>query len=209
MTFDNVSAGTTGGSSFAQSFAVTGPNPIFLMIVQTNTGEDTRVQTPTYNGVAVTEVGRLAITPENQQAYIAYLLMAPATGTNTIAVTYSPALSVYGNIVVVSYRGASQVNQPDSYGQFNQNSGPIAVTATTTVVNSNCWLVGFATDGITGAGAGTTHRGGAGTTYAGDSNGTVPTGSQSLQWSTTGITANAAIVIAIKGISSGGLFALI
>lgn len=138
----------------------------------------------TYNGVAMTEVGHAA-TQSNEFTYL-WVLVAPATGANNVVITANASSKIAGG--AISYTGAKQSAQPDS---FNTGVGVAATTLTvsTTVVASGCWLVGAGStgNGTIAAGTGMTqraNRAGDGTFDAaitGDSNGTVATGSQSLQ----------------------------
>lgn len=134
----------------------------------------------TYNSVALTQITETTYPGAGHAGLSIWYLVAPATGSNTIAVSSSSACGA----VAVSYTGVKQTGVPDSSNVNNNAVGTNSLTTSTTVVASNCWLVGGASDN-----AGTGASGGTGTTLRdfvdngvnmGDSNGTVGTGSQSL-----------------------------
>lgn len=142
------------------------------------------VDSVTYNSVAATAVGSGGQTcnQNNGRVYMHYLV-APATGSNTLQVNFNQS-GTNGALLGTQYSGAKQSSQPDSSNQ-GQGIGN-SLSATTTVVASDCWLVGvmvsmFGPTTIV-AGTGTTERGSSGSPdfFMGDSNGTVGTGSQSM-----------------------------
>lgn len=134
------------------------------------------VSAVTYNGTSMTLVNKTSFPGSGRQGTYLYYLIAPSTGSNTIAVTGGTGVGG------VSYTGAKQTGQPDSSAVAN-NGAATSITLTTTVVASGCWLVCAVADGAGGetAGAGTTIRqtDGNGLVLA-DSNASVGTGSQSL-----------------------------
>lgn len=142
------------------------------------------VDSVTYNSVAATAVdsGGQTCNQNNGRVYMHYLI-APATGSNTLQVNFNQS-GTNGALLGTQYSGAKQTSQPDSSNQ-NQGIGT-SLTASTTVVASDCWLVGVMVSmaGPTSivAGTGTTERGSSGSPdfFMGDSNGTVGTGSQSM-----------------------------
>ncbi len=151
-----------------------------LLIVGINRGQDLDdVTSVTYNGVAMTQLGK--VDTGSSFMYL-YGLVAAATGANNIVVNWTNSGTVY--CAAASYTGVSQTGLPDSAHADSGNSGTL--TGTTTVVAANCWLVGFQRNEsgtpLT-AGAGTVVRKAVtGNTYIAviDSNTTVGTGSQSL-----------------------------
>ena len=148
------------------------------------------VSAVTYNGVALTKLNSItaAVESSTQDGELWYLI-APATGSHTIAVTLTGSVS-HSASSAMSYTGVDQSSPIDSSNTGQNNSGTATFTLSTTVAKSNCWLVGgvMARDsGPPAAGTGTTLRGlnsGSWTT-GGDSNGTVGTGSQSLVFTHT------------------------
>lgn len=110
----------------------------------------------------------------------AWYLINPTTGVHTISVTHTGS----GRMDSISYSGVNQSNPIDSSDVNNNAVGTTSLTTSTTVVGSDCWLVGTVSDSgaATAAGAGTTLRAQSADTghTVGDSGGTVGTGSQSL-----------------------------
>jgi len=137
-----------------------------------------------YNGVSMTQLG----TWQNNTGL--FYLINPATGTHTVTLTTSNSGTTF-RMVAASYTGVKQTGFPDSSATGNSTSNP--VTPTTTVVASNCWVVGV----VNGSGSGhytsnkTDRREGfASSAGAGsislilsDTNGTVATGSQGITFS--------------------------
>lgn len=156
------------------------------------------VSSVTYNGVSMTLIGKTTFPGSGRQGAYLYYLINPATGSHTVSVTGGTGIGS------ASYTGAKQTGQPDSSNTGTQTG--TAITMTTTVVASNCWLVGVEADPNGGetAGAGTTIRGtdGNGLVFA-DSNGVVGTGSQSLVVN-HGNGASAWVVASIAPAASGG-----
>lgn len=112
-------------------------------------------------------------------------LINPTTGTHNV-VTIWPTSTTQIWVNGMSYSGANQSGQPDSTASNFNTSNQTSITTTTTVVASNCWLVGYGHSQQTSmsAGAGTSinvvNSIINGTMLGVDSNGTVGTGSQSL-----------------------------
>lgn len=142
----------------------------------------------TYNGVAMTQLAKKQDTSFNSWQYI-YFLAAPASGANNVVVSLSS--NAAGSLMNVSYTGVS-ATQPDSSntnGATTSGSGT-PFTLTTTVVASNCWLLAITKDssGGSAAGSGTTRRtslSSGGGDQIWDSNGTVGTGSKTLNMTNT------------------------
>lgn len=200
----------TGANSF--SYTVTGANPALVAgTVGANTGEggDDRL-TFTYAAVALTNAIK-----HNDASYRWNYLdykKAPATGANTLANTWTG--SHFNRVSASSYSGCDQATLLDSAGKSNSASSS-SQTVSTTVVATNCWLVGHFVSDRGGenlaAGAGTTLRGAAGETSICDSNGTVSTGSQTLAAtsSTAGKWNNTVMSIAPAGGANSGFFNLL
>lgn len=122
-----------------------------------------------------------------------FLLPNPPTGTQTVTASTSGNIGAPSKqfaMRTMEYTGVNQSTTPDSSNNDFTNGTPNPYTVSTTVVGSNAWLVGCSEDNqsdITGAGSGTTLRGAVvGNLHPADSNGTVGTGSQSLNWTTNG-----------------------
>ncbi len=147
----------------------------------------------TYNGVSMTIISKVQV-PGDRWDYL-YALVGPATGAHNVVIS---GASFHAS-AAVSYTGASQTGQPDSFNTGTV-TGNTVITVSTTVVAANCWLImwGSVDGGTMAAGTGTTFRNGslAGGYAMFDSNGTVGTGSQSLQFNTGATNGNKAGVIA-------------
>lgn len=171
-------------TSLTFSHTCTGANRILFVYAGNQQGTPS-ITGVTYNGVAMTFIARTD-SQSNERTELWYLV-APATGANNVVISVSGSSKIAGG--AISYTGAAQTGQPDSSNVSPSPTSGTSVTVSTTVVASGCWLVGC---GVTGnatiaAGTGMTQRanragdGSFDTTITGDSNGTVGTGSQSLQ----------------------------
>jgi hypothetical protein len=176
IAFDSSASGAgTSTSPLVFSHTCTGSNLILFVSIGWGANSVTAV---TYNGVALTKIAGQAQTGVSGTDL--YYLINPATGANNVSISFS---SSGLQAVSASYTGAKQSGQPDSFNVGN-TTGATSLTVATTVVAANCWLVGgfAASAGTIAAGTGTTQRQSiAGPSFIGDSNGTVATGSQSLQ----------------------------
>lgn len=157
ISVDTTSSSSVGVGSQSWSHTCTGSNLILYVGVWNQNASSSTVTNVTYNGVAMTRVGAIPYFTGAGCTYL-YRLVAPATGTNTIAVTVS------GNFTVAcgaSYTGASQTGQPDA-GPDTQNGGGSAASLTSTIVTShnNSWMIAaFGTEGSAPtAGTGATKR---------------------------------------------------
>lgn len=178
------STSSASASSLTWAHTITGSQTI--LIVGVGMDADTTC-TVTYNGVSMTEIGNAQRSAGGVKTFLFYLV-APTTGTNNIIATLGTATKVASG--ATSYTGAAQSGQPDSF-TATFNDATTSFTVSTTVVASNCWLVGATRmqDGLAEpTTAGGVTRTEAPTTGAGqktvlsDSNGTVGTGSQSITW---------------------------
>lgn len=184
---DSTSQSSTSGTSLTFSHTCSGSNRILFVGVLGEVGSDV-ITGVTYNSVSMTLVDK-ALTPSDRYLYLFYLI-APATGANNIVVSASSSTYMQGT--GVSYTGAKQTSPIDSSntGTLTESGvGTSTFTVSTTVVADNCWLVGAvnALGATMSMGTGTTDRQIDYGTPGGiiDSNGTVSTGSQSLQVTTT------------------------
>lgn len=182
IAFDaNSSSGDTTGTSLTWAHTCTGTNRILWTMIGIPVADS--ITGVTYNSVSMTQVGKIASLALGRYIYL-YYLAGPSTGSNNIVASSSGSEILRGN--AASYTGASQTGIPDA---VSTNSGTVlsgaALTGTVTVGASGCWLVmaGYQAGGPLTAGASTTLRAQSGTSnFVGlfDSNGTVGTGSQSL-----------------------------
>ncbi len=183
IAFDATSEGSGTTSPVTLSHTCTGSNLILMVgitIYDADPGSPDVVTGVTYNGVPMTQIGKVAHTPDSED-YL-YYLINPATGANNISVSLSKTVSACV-IRGASYTGVKQSGQPDA----SNTGGPTATSLTTSVttIADNCWLVGHCyndSGGNASAGTGTTSRSSASQVIFIDSNGAkTPAGSYSLQ----------------------------
>ncbi len=165
-----------GTVNAALSHTCTGSN-LVLVVAEVGDTSDS-VTDISYNSVSMTIVDKLRY-PADRWIYQA-ILTAPSTGTNNVV----SSGNTFGSKGAVSYTGCGQSSQPDSH-DISKPAAASTITWSTTVVATGCWLWGFCYGDLTdsSAGTGTILRGttiGSGTGQF-DSNGSVGTGSQSLQ----------------------------
>ena len=189
IAIDSTAQGSSTGSvnSFTLSFNNVAGNFMFVTFCE-DTGSPSQTGV-TYNGVALTALTTLSSPFANNK--MGWILKSPTTGTNDIVASRTTTSTAVIRLCVATYSGTDTTTQPDSQNTFNV--GPATSgSASTTVVGSNCWLVmSYENDAGTGnnvsAGASTTLRianTGNGAVAILDSNATVGTGSQSLNYST-------------------------
>lgn len=197
------SAQGSGGSVTSITFSHTCSGSDRMLVVFVRSYQNDRVTGVTYNGVAMTQVNKRQDNAGNNCYTYLYYLLAPATGANNVVVSASPAPNIQLAACSASYTGVKQSGQPDSSAM--QSSTASTMTVSTTVVASGCWLVGGSSNfRATSAGTGTTNRqqtSGDPLTIA-DSNGTVATGSRSLQWTQSDSTISAQHIISIAPVPS-------
>lgn len=183
---DATASSYAGGQSgtVTLSHTCTGSNLMLWVTVYLNGGgTGDNVTGITYAGTSMTRTANGYVNGASTSQFL-YYLIAPSTGANNIVVSLS---GTHGcGIVSASYTGAKQSGQPDSSNSGSDlNTGANQVTVATTVVASNCWLVGGdGNDSIApSAGTGTSINASAntGSILFIDSNGTVGTGSRSMQ----------------------------
>ena len=176
-------------------------------ISQTSLG----VQTVTYGaGQAMTQIDVQA-NPGNNLAVSLWYLVNPAQGSHTIQ--FGEFNSGYcTEAFSISYFGAGGL---DSTNKGNANANNITVS--TTVVKSNCWLVGVAggrsnpistaSSNVTDRQSGVINAPAGGVGVISDSNATVGTGSQSIAFTDDGTNIAAVIASIFPFISKdNGLF---
>ena len=190
---------SASASSLTWAHTCTGSNRI--LVVAIGMDADTTC-TVTYNGVSMTEIGNAQRSVGGVKTFLFYLI-APTTGTNNIVATLGTSTKVASG--ATSYTGAKQSGQPDS-STATFDDATLTFIVSTTVIAPDCWLVGGTRmqDGLAEpSGLGTTTRTEDPTTGAGqktvvsDSNGTVGTGSQSLQWLQGGLDNISGVVASI------------
>lgn len=190
IAIDSTGEGSSVGSvnSLTLSFNNVGGDFMFVTFCE-DTGSPSQ-SSVTYNGVGLTALTTLSSPFANNK--MGWILKSPATGTNDIVATRTTTSTAIIRLCVATYSGTDTTTQPDSQNTFTV--GPATSgSASTTVVASNCWLVmSYENDGGIGnnvsAGASTVLRQANidnGAVAILDSNATVGTGSQSLNYSTT------------------------
>lgn len=179
IAFDTSNAGASAINNPTWSYTVTGANP--CLVVSARASGASTIQSASYNSVALSKWKAVAPQAGVVAGVEIWALLNPATGSSlTVSVT---GQNDGCRGMCASYSGVAQTGQPDSSASTDYTSNQTLFTATTTVVLPNCWLVGGSNDNVgsgeTG-GSGTTQRQAAGGLTISDSNGTVGTGSQSL-----------------------------
>lgn len=213
IAFDSVQSGVTcaTGINASKTFSFNNvAGDIVIVDVFTNTVSAADYVTGvTYNGVAMTRIYDSGDNGgANHVRNFCYYLVGPATGSNNVVISTNMA-NAFDNVggTATSYSGAKQTGQPDSFSTSVSSGGSSPLTKSTTVVGSNCWLHGsIAITNNPTVGTGTTERAefASGLYFnTADSNGTVGTGSQSLEWTWSGSLEYAAGVISIAAPVTG------
>ena len=210
IAFD-AAAGAKDGSAVVTSLTFahtcTGSDRILVVTAGTNSTTSPTVDAVTYNGVSATEVNEQS----NGALRLAlWYLIAPATGANNVVVTWSGVATGLGqqlNAISVSYTGAKQTGQPDSNGSQTFSSAT-SVAVSTTVVASDCWLSGSlqgsAGEMINGTGPETQRGVDQFNQIAIDTNGTVGTGAQTLDWTWSSADTGLGLVMSIAPVAAAG-----
>jgi hypothetical protein len=192
IAFDASAEGTaTTNATLTFAHTCTGNDLILIVAVVDQDHNTTGV---TYNGVAMTAINNGA------QGDSLWYLVGPATGSNNVVVTRSGAGDLF-NAASSSYTGVDQSSPIDSSNTGNSLSRPLTIT--TTVVASGCWLVGMAANFNAGTSESpitsnkTTRKNPAFIDTGAykalnicDTNGTVATGNQSIEFTGGGTITN-------------------
>lgn len=174
------------GTTLTFSHTCTGSDRFLWVYVYTyKAGSGASISGVTYNGVAMTELESYQ-KAQNEIYCQAFYLANPASGANDIVVTH--VLAPYCWALASSYTGVDQTTPIDSSNADGGNGSQTSAdrVASTTVVDSDCWLVsacistgnveGTVVSGSVREWQDETHRWG----QIADSNGTVGTGSQNI-----------------------------
>lgn len=143
-------SGHVAASSITLAHTCSGSDRV--LIVHTAIADTENVITVTgvtYGGVAMTKIGSDAVGTTNARRTNMWILIAPATGANNIVATFSGTPSAWGDVVGVSYTGASQSSQPDATAQ-QVTAQTTSVSQAVTTIADNCILVGV---GLAGSNA--------------------------------------------------------
>lgn len=205
IAYDNSSEGAVGASTtLTYSHTCTGSNTFLKVDFRIN-GASGSVSSVTYAGVSMTQLANVSA-----NGVYTYYLINPATGANNVVITTSGSGEITS--YSASYTGVKQTSPIDSQNTVGSGSvSDTTVVVATTVVASNCWLLGFGaftnsfgsatiSSNRTDRQAGNHGGYATGVNATSDSNGTVATGSQSTTWTIAGDSGNktqAAIVFSI------------
>lgn len=195
MTFD--STGSSTGASF--SATNTAGDVMFAFLSVSSLSATVGM---TYNGVAMPP---FASSVDSTFFKIwGFFLIAPATGTHTLAPTTSAGSIV--DVHFVTYVSTNQSVQPDASSTTAATSGT-SLTANVTTIANNCWSVMYvlADAGNLAAGSGSTLRGSILGTAFGvfDSNGAItPAGSHGMS-ATFSNGASCSIIASIAPVAAG------
>ncbi len=177
---DGGSVASQASLSFA--YTVSGDHRALVVGVKESIAA-THITGVTVNGVAMTLAGRDVSIPGGGRVVDLFHLENPPGGSVTIVVQADGVVDFIA-AMAASYTSASVTGQPDSVAT-NNATGATSLTVSDTVVDNRCWNVGvFGNEsGLAAAGTGTSQLQSNGTTglFIGDSNGTVGSGSRSLQ----------------------------
>ncbi len=178
----STSAWTSGSSASWTHTPVGTPTKVFVGVFY-NAATDIFTSV-TYGGQAMTQVGTVQNNSTDWERL--YYIDNPPAGAQTIQLTLSSSSSFISGGASAYTGTASGLDSSNSV----KRTGATPFAYSTTVVASNCWLVGFTrvNAALTGMDTGTTNRGAynAGGCSINDSNATVSTGSQSLGVTYTG-----------------------
>lgn len=205
IAFDTPSGGTSGSVSAGSTSLTYAFNNVagdYMTVGVFNVASD-GTPTATYNGVSMSQIATHNFTATRKLTVFG--LSSPATGSHNVVITQTGTSFLYST--AMSHSGTNSTGQPDSFNTGTTASGT-TLAVSTTVVASNCWLLGYCAGdngNNPGAGSGTTLRAVRGAdAYVGglDSNGTVGTGSQTLNFTMPVTQAIGAIVFSIKPVAS-------
>lgn len=179
--------GGTSGTSHTFAFDVGSGSDRYVVAFAKIYGDITGLAA-TYAGVSMTTLATKAITDEAGSYAAAFGLANPASGSNNLVVTRTPT-STHIVVSAFAYTGVSSTVEGTATGD-TPASGVLSIAVT--IANSGCWLAGGYAAKYNGVNT-FQASGGSGTFvddngYAGlggllgiyDSNGTVGTGSQSI-----------------------------
>ena len=122
---DNTTTDQTTGSSLTISHATSGTNRLMLVSVsKTNPGAES-VTSVTYNGTALTFLGR-ETTPDTQAQIEIWALTAPDPGTHDVVVTMDGA-NASGTVAgVMTFTGVDQASPLGTFVSASNNASPTA-----------------------------------------------------------------------------------
>lgn len=174
----------SGVSSYSWSHTCTGAN---LLLVLGSSSGDYAASGATYNSVAMTSARADSVVYGGSNLYTSvWYLIAPATGSNTVAVTLGGTTSLGAKGGVVSYTGAKQSGQPDAVNGASDPVGSTTPTVDVTTVADNCWVFDVVFNGSPITACGNTSRWQQYGTGGADTNAPkTPAGAQTMSWTAT------------------------
>lgn len=182
IAFDSASDAYSASTTTSLNHTASGTDRVAIIFVFGFENANEPSVTVGGSSTGVVEIGRIALTGAYQKI-IAYYYLNPPTISTTYATYQSGG---YQDLQVLTYTGCS-TSVPDSLASKTGDTSPLDLT--TTVVASDCWLVSagrnYSTGVIVGS-TGTTVRTTGTAMESGDSNGTVGTGSQTMNWTNGG-----------------------
>ena len=141
---DATSTGATTGNSLTISHMTSGTSRLMLVGVSMDAQTSASVTSVTYNGSALSLVGTIQDTGSNVRVEL-WQMVAPATGTHDVVVSFSQSMTEGGIAGVMTFNG---VDQTTPLGSFASAQG-IGTTASVNVSTDVGDLV-FSTMGVDG-----------------------------------------------------------
>lgn len=133
----STSVDTSGVGPFNLAITTSGTNRVLIVYIGIEAASPDKVTGVTYNGVAMTLLGKAFISTGPDESYL-YALVNPTIGANNVTVTVSATVG-FINISAVNYTGASQSAVPSNV-VTNQTGTNQTVSITSAV--STSWVVG-------------------------------------------------------------------
>lgn len=194
-----------GVTSASGPITTTGSDVTIVMESVTNGG--VAANTPTFDGVAFTQVGSPYVIPSGPGAgnYMQTWILPNAHIGAGLTLQITSAASGFLGFAVTWYSGTDSV-QPDNFTPHTSSTGTSFSPSVTTTYN-NSWIVvtGQQPSGTFSAGSGTVDRGQV-IGYIFDSNGAVAAGSNTLNMNQTPSALATYIILGIKEKNATGAF---
>lgn len=136
ISFGSTQDATGSGATLTWSHTISGVDTALYVAIN---DLDNTLTGVTYAGVPLTQLKSTITLAQGHSSL--WQLINPTLGANNIVATRSGSGQTTTGFSA-SYNGVGQVGQPDSQAT-NQNGGFGAITASTVVVRTGCWLVGM------------------------------------------------------------------
>ena len=131
-----IQTGTTG----SWSHTCTGSNLILVVgVTHWHSDNTAAVSGITYNSVSLTQIRTDANSGDDSKKTDLWFLIAPATGSNTVAVTMNKTIGNKWGALAVSLTGVDQSTPNDADNGASGDSTTISVSVTT--VADNAWVI--------------------------------------------------------------------